>query len=274
MDEIIAQLKTLALAEAFPFIVKAAGALVLWFVGRTVINTFRRVLNLTLQKRQFDATLIRYIESLFSGALTILLLLGILGMMGFETTSFAALLAAAGIAIGTAWSGLLSNFAAGIFLLVLRPFRVGDEISAGGATGVVQEIGLFATTIDTSDSLRISVGNNRLFSDNIVNFSHHPHRKIVVKVPLVHGGDIQGLMKAFEERVALVPEVQAKPAPSVEVAEFTVHGPVLGIGVYCKPPQATAVQAGVAEAAAEILMAAGYIVPAPTAAPQAIAKVG
>jgi len=273
MDEIISQLKTLALAEAFPFILKAVGALLLWFVGRAVINTFRRVLNLTLQKRQFDVTLIRYIESLFAGSLTILLLLGILGMMGFETTSFAALLAAAGFAIGTAWSGLLSNFAAGIFLLVLRPFRVGDEISAGGATGIVQEIGLFATTIDTADNLRVSVGNGRLFGENIINFSHHPHRKIVVKVPLVHGGDIRGLMRALEERVALVPEVQASPAPGVDVAEFTVHGPVLGIGVFCKPTQATAVQAGVAEAAAEILMAAGYIVP-PQAVPQALTRVG
>ncbi|NTX07717.1 MULTISPECIES: mechanosensitive ion channel family protein [Myxococcus] len=271
MDAIIEQLKTLALAEAFPFLLKAVGALVLWFVGRAVINTFRRVLNITLQKRQFDATLIRYIESLFAGSLTILLLLGILGMMGFETTSFAALLAAAGIAIGTAWSGLLSNFAAGIFLLVLRPFRVGDEISAAGATGLVQEIGLFATTIDTSDNLRISVGNNRLFGDNIVNYSHHPHRKIVVKVPMMHGGDVHALMRALAERVALVPEVQAKPAPSVEVAEFSVLGPVLGIGVYCKPPQATAVQAGVAMAASEILMAAGYVVP-PQTANQVLAK--
>jgi small conductance mechanosensitive channel len=267
MDAIINQLKSLALTEALPFILKAMGALVLWFVGRTLISAFRRVLNLGLQKRQLDATLIRYIGSLFSGSLTILLLLAILGMMGVETTSFAALLAAAGIAIGTAWSGLLSNFAAGVFLLVLRPFRVGDEISAAGVTGMVQEIGLFATTLDTGDNLRISVGNNRLFGDNIVNFSHHPHRKIVVKVPLLHGGDVPGLMRAFTERVVLVPGIQQQPSPSVEVAEFTALGPVLAIGVYCKPTQASAVQAAVAQAIAEILLSAGYAAPAQTAPP-------
>jgi small conductance mechanosensitive channel len=273
MEAILNQLKSLALTEALPFILKAVGALVLWFVGRTVISGFRRVLNLGLQKRQLDATLIRYIESLFAGSLTILLLLAILGMMGVETTSFAALLAAAGIAIGTAWSGLLSNFAAGVFLLVLRPFRVGDEISAGGAAGIVQEIGLFATTIDTGDNLRISVGNNRLFGDNIVNFTHHSHRKVTVKVPLLHGVDVPTMIKALQERVAVVPGVQAQPAPGVEVVEFTALGPVLGVGAFCKPTQAGPTQAAIAQAVAEFLMASGYTVPQQTAQ-QFIAKAG
>jgi small conductance mechanosensitive channel len=267
MDAILTQIKSLALAEAVPFLLKAMGALVLWFVGRTVINGFRRVLNMALQRRQLDATLIRYVESLFAGSLTILLLLAILGMMGVETTSFAALLAAAGIAIGTAWSGLLSNFAAGIFLLVLRPFRVGDEISAAGVTGIVQEIGLFATTLDTGDNLRISVGNNRLFGDNIINFTHHPHRRLTVKVPLLHGGDVRLQARALQEMVEAVPGVLPQPAPAVGVAEFTVLGPVLAIGVSCKPTDAGAVTGAVMAAAAEFLVASGYSVPAPTAQP-------
>ncbi|MFP2930288.1 mechanosensitive ion channel family protein [Pyxidicoccus sp. 3LG] len=271
MDALVEQLKSLALTEAVPFLLKAIGALVLWFVGRMVINAFRRVLNLALSKRQLDATLIRYIESLFAGSLTLLLLLGILGMMGFETTSFAALLAAAGIAIGTAWSGLLSNFAAGIFLLVLRPFRVGDEIAAAGVSGLVQEIGLFATTIDTADNLRISVGNNRVFGDNIVNFTHHPHRRLTIKLPLLYGGDLQGLMLALRERVAVVPGVQQKPGASVGVAEFTVLGPVLAIGVSARPTEAGAVQGAVMLAVTEFLISAGYVVP-PQTASQVLAK--
>jgi len=273
MEALITQLKTLALTDALPFLLKAMGALVLWFIGRAVINGFRRVLNLTLQKRQFDATLIRYVESLFSGSLTILLLLGILGMMGFETTSFAALLAAAGIAIGTAWSGLLSNFAAGVFLLVLRPFRVGDEINAAGVSGIVQEIGLFATTIDTGDNLRISVGNNRLFSDNITNFSHHPHRKVVVKLPVTHGQDVHGLMEALKARVAELPGVLEKPAPTVDVAEFTVLGPVLAISAYASPTQAGPVTGAIALATEETLLASGYVVP-PLSLEKALAKAG
>ena len=197
MEDIIKQLQSLALTEALPYLLKLGGAFALWFVGRAVISAFQRVLSLALHKRKLDATLIRYVESLFSGILTILLLLGLLGLMGFETTSFAALLAAAGIAIGSAWAGLLGNFAAGIFLLVLRPFRVGDEINAGGVTGLVHEIGLFVTAVDTPDNLRIFVGNSRLFGDNIINYSHHPHRRLTIKVPVMHGSDVAAVRRAL-----------------------------------------------------------------------------
>ncbi|XXF77953.1 mechanosensitive ion channel family protein [Myxococcaceae bacterium GXIMD 01537] len=261
MEAILEQLKSLALTEALPFLLKLLGGIVIWFLGRTVISGFQRVLNMALQRRKLDATLIRYVESLFSGTLTILLLLAILGLMGVETTSFAALLAAAGIAIGTAWSGLLSNFAAGVFLLVLRPFRVGEEITAAGVTGVVQEIGLFATTLDTPDNLRISVGNNRLFEDNIINFSHHPHRRITVKVPLVHGSDVLGIMRAIQARAEGVPQVLAKPAVTIEVAEFAATGPVLGVQVWCVPSHGNQVTGDLALAIEEALMAGGYVVP-------------
>jgi small conductance mechanosensitive channel len=179
-----------------------------------------------------------------------------------ETTSFAALLAAAGIAIGSAWSGLLSNFAAGVFLLVLRPFRVGEEINGGGVTGAVQEIGLFVTTIDTPDNLRIFVGNSRLLGDNIINFHAHPHRRVVVKVPLLHGSDIHAVKRALEEVVAAAPGVLEKPAVSIEVAEFTVHGPVLAVQAWCEPRNGDQVQGAVGQAIHEALAAAGYAIPA------------
>ncbi|CAM4009351.1 mechanosensitive ion channel family protein [Corallococcus sp. ZKHCc1 1396] len=277
MDAIVAQLKSLALTEALPLLFKVIGALLVWFVGRTVIGGFRRVLDMGLQRRQLDATLIRYIGSLFSGVLTVVLMVGILGLMGVETTSFAALIAAAGIAIGAAWSGLLANFAAGVFLLVLRPFRVGEEISAGGVVGIVQEIGLFVTTLDTSDNVRIAVGNNQMFSDNIINYSHHAHRKMTVKVPLVHGVDARVLMQALTDRMPSVPGVQAKPAPQVEVAEFTLQGPVLGVCIFCKPTEFNDVQANVGEAVVEILQLANYGVPFPApavAVPPQLAKAG
>jgi small conductance mechanosensitive channel len=214
-----------------------------------------------MQKRKIDATLIRYVESLFSSALTILLGLALLGVMGIETTSFAALLAAAGIAIGSAWSGLLSNFAAGVFLLVLRPFRVGDEINSSSVTGLVQEIGLFVTAIDTPDNLRIFVGNARLLGDNIINYSHHPHRKLTIKLPLVHGCDVQAVKHALEARVAGVPEVLAQPAVSVEVEEFAVTGPVLAVQAWCKPAHASSVKDGMGHAIQEALTLAGYAPP-------------
>ena len=112
--------------------------------------------------RQFDVTLSRYLDTGTNVVLQLLVLIAVLGVLGVETTSFAALLAAAGIAIGAAWSGLLSNFAAGLFLLTFRPFKVGDEIAAAGLTGTVREIGLFVTAIDTPDHVLTFVGNNKL----------------------------------------------------------------------------------------------------------------
>ncbi|NBD14525.1 mechanosensitive ion channel family protein [Corallococcus sp. Z5C101001] len=276
MDEFVVQLKSLAMTEALPLLLKVIGALIVWFIGRTVIGGFRKVLDMGLQRRQLDATLIRYIGSLFTGTLTLMLVVGILGLMGVETTSFAALIAAAGIAIGAAWSGLLANFAAGVFLLVLRPFRVGEEIEAGGVVGYVQEIGLFVTTLDTTDNVRISVGNNQMFSDNIINYSHHPHRKMTVKVPLVHGADVKLLMQSLLERMPSVQGVQAKPVPQVEVAEFTLQGPVLAVCIFCKPTEFNDVQASVGEAIVETLTAHAYTVPgaAFAASPPPLAKAG
>src|SRR5439155_22708822 len=99
------------------------------------------------------------------------LIVAILGFFGVETTTFAALLAAGGVAIGVAWGGLLANFAAGAFLVFLRPFKMGDSVTAGGVTGTVESIGLFGTVINTPDNVHTIVGNNKVFADTIQNFS-------------------------------------------------------------------------------------------------------
>lgn len=112
-----------------------------------MIRLSLRLVDRSMIHQKIDATLVRYVDSILSVALQVALIVAILGFFGVETTTFAALIAAAGVAIGMAWSGLLANFAAGAFLVVLRPFKVGDVVSAGGVTGKVREIGLFVTTI-------------------------------------------------------------------------------------------------------------------------------
>ena len=136
-------------------------------IGSWIIKLVRSALSRFLHLRQFDATLASYLEASAGILLQVLLFIAVLGVLGIETTSFAALLAAAGLAVGAAWSGLLANFAAGIFLLVFRPFKVGDTIAAVGITGTVREIGLFVTSIVTADNVVTYVGNNRLFSENV-----------------------------------------------------------------------------------------------------------
>lgn len=139
-------------------------AIVLWFVGRWAIRIATRLLGKVVRRSgKVDPTLTDYLTSVVGVLLTILLILAILQIFGVQTTSFAALLAGLGLAIGTAWGGLLAHFAAGVFMQVLRPFKIGDVISAGGVTGTVKELGLFGTTIVTADNIVTIVGNNKIF---------------------------------------------------------------------------------------------------------------
>src|SRR6266481_848218 len=152
------------------FGLKVLGAIVLWIIGRKLIEFGRRMVVRSL-KYPFDQTVATYIGTAVSVTLNIALIIAILSLFGIETTSFAALLGGVGVAIGLAWSGLLGNLAAGVFLLILRPFKVGDFISAGGILGTVDEIGLFVTNFTTLDNVRTFVGNAKILGDNIQTFT-------------------------------------------------------------------------------------------------------
>src|SRR4029079_4944863 len=135
--------------------------------------------------------------------------------------------------IGVAWGGLLSNFAAGVFLVFLRPFKVGDAVSAGGATGTVDSIGLFGTVINTPDNVRTTVGNNKIFSDNIQNFSANPYRRVDLTVTINNEVDHRKAIQVLRKRLTSVPNVLAQPAPDVDVLQFTPAGPLLVVRPYC-----------------------------------------
>src|SRR5215469_10383934 len=167
------------------------GAIVLYIAGRWLISMVVHAVQRVLSRQKIEPTVMRFVGNTLSVVLNITLVVAILGYFGVQTTTFAALIAAAGLAIGTAWAGLLANFAAGAFLLVLRPFKVGDFISAGGITGTVHEIGLFVTTFDTPDNVRTFVGNNKIFSDTIQNFTTNPHRRVEFSAKISGAADPQ-----------------------------------------------------------------------------------
>jgi small conductance mechanosensitive channel len=169
-QDLLTQASVLVDRYVIPFGWKILGAIAVWILGAWLIKFLRAALGRTLLARKVDPTLARYSEAGANVLLELLLFVAVLSVLGIETTSFAALLAAFGIAVGAAWGGLLANFAAGMFLMVLRPFKVGDMISVAGVTGDVKEIGLFVTALDTVDNVRIFVGNNEIFSDTIFNF--------------------------------------------------------------------------------------------------------
>ena len=180
-----------------------------------------------------DVTLATYLDTGAGVVMRVLVLIAVLGVLGVETTSFAALMAAAGIAIGAAWSGLLANFAAGLFLLTFRPFKVGDIIAAAGITGTVREIGLFVTAIDTADYVRTYVGNNRLFSDNVQNFSANEFRRVDLTAQLPSGLDIEGTTGRMREALLTIPHVLRTPTPHVEILTFNPAGSTLAVRPFC-----------------------------------------
>jgi small conductance mechanosensitive channel len=212
---------------------KIAGALLLWLGGRWLIGFGIRLMSGALAKQRFDPTLSRYLQTGISVLLNIALIVAILGFFGVETTTFAALLAAGGVAIGVAWGGLLANFAAGAFLVFFRPFKVGDAVTAGGVTGTVEAIGLFGTTINTPDNVRTIVGNNKIFSDNIQNYSANPYRRVDLTATISNSVDHRQAIRLLKERLAQVPNVLAAPAPDVDILQFTPAGPLLCIRPYC-----------------------------------------
>ncbi|MGA4637317.1 mechanosensitive ion channel family protein [Pseudomonas solani] len=218
---------------ATSFGVKIIVAILFWVLGRWLIGFAVGLVQKSLERQRVDPTVLRYVGSFITVTLNVLLVVGILGYFGVQTTSLAALIAAVGLAIGMAWSGLLANLAAGGFIIVLRPFKVGDFISAGGVTGTVKEIGLFATAINTPDNVMTLVGNNKIFTDNIQNFTHNAYRRVDLKAQLSGAADHAAAVALLKARVAAIPNVLAEPPVEVEILEFNLVGPVLAVRPYC-----------------------------------------
>lgn len=230
---LLTKYQDIAMGYAAEFGVKILAAIAFWVIGRWLIGVVVRFVQGGLHRQNVDPTVLRYVGSAVTVLLNVLLVVGILGYFGIQTTTFAALLAAAGVAIGMAWSGLLANFAGGAFLIVLRPFKVGDMITAGGVTGVVHEVGLFATTVLTPDNIITVVGNNKIFSDNIQNYTSTPYRRVDLKAQLSGAADVPAAIAQLKENIAKIPNVVAEPAVDVEILEFQLVGPVLAVRPYC-----------------------------------------
>ncbi|MEZ4288335.1 MAG: mechanosensitive ion channel family protein [Polyangiales bacterium] len=216
-------------ASALPIGLQILGVIAAWIVGGWLINVAMRLVDKALASGNVDPTLRRYATSILSVLLKVVLVVAIAGFLGFDTTTFAALIAGAGLAIGTAWGGLLAHFAAGAFIVVLRPFKTGDFISAGGVVGTVEEIGMFVTTINTLDNVKTIVGNNKIFSDNIQNFTANPLRRVDLVAQLNHSVDYKKAIEVLKSRLAQIPNVSKEMPPQVDILEFNLAGPVLAV---------------------------------------------
>ena len=229
----INQIGQVALALLTTFGLKLLGAMLIWLIGQRLIDFGLRLIRRAFRNQFIEPTIVNYLLNIISVTLRVILIVSLLGFFGVETTSFAALLAAAGIAIGAAWGGLLANFAAGAFLIMFRPFKVGDFIKAAGVTGTVKEIGLFTTSIDMPDNVLTIIGNNKIFADNIQNYSANPYRRVDLVAQLHHNVDHNQAIYYLKAKISQIPNVLTNPAPDLEILEFNLAGPVLAVRPYC-----------------------------------------
>jgi len=257
-DLLMSFLTTTVLALA----IKVGGAVAFWVVGRWIIGSVITVAQASMGRNKVDATLTKYLGSIVTVALNIALVMGILGYLGIETTSFAAILAGAGLAIGAAWSGMLGNFAAGAFMLVLRPFKVGDFVQVAGIVGTVHELGLFGTTLITPDNVNTLVGNGAIFGDSILNYSARPTRRVELNAQLASGVDTVDAMERYRAAVVAIRNVVTDPAPEISVAEINLVGTVIAIRPYCNTDHYWQVYFDTNAAILQVAKEAGW--PAPT----------
>ncbi len=263
-EQDIARWQEIILQYAADLGVKILAAIAFWVIGRWLIGLVGQAIQSALERQKVDATVMRYLGTVVNVTLNILLVVGILGYFGIQTTTFAALFAAAGVAIGLAWSGLLSNFAAGVFLIVLRPIKVGDFVTVAGITGTVKEVGLFASAINTPDNIMTLVGNNKIFSDTIQNFSINPFRRVDLKAQLAGAADHAAAVALLKARVAAVANVLTEPPVDVEILEFNLVGPVLAVRPYCHNDHYWQVYFDTNKVIREALGSADFPAPTPT----------
>ena len=261
--EDILRWQDLALQYGSELGIKVLAAIAFWLIGRWLIHWVGRMVQGALGRQKVDATLMRYLGTVINVTLNILLVIGILGYFGIQTTTFAALFAAAGVAIGLAWSGLLANFAGGVFLIILRPLKVGDFVTVGGITGTVEEVGLFTTALNTPDNVLTLVGNSKILGDTIQNFSTNPYRRVDLKAQLSGAADHAAAMTLLKEKIALIPNVRSDPAVDVEILEFNLVGPVLAVRPYCHTDHYWQVYFDTNRTIREALGEAGFPAPMP-----------
>lgn len=245
------------------FAVSLATAVLIYVVGAWVAGLIRSAFVRSLNRRGTDQTVTTYIANILHGLILVLVIVTALGQLGIPTAQFAALIAAAGLAIGLALQGNLSNFASGFLLVFFRPFKRGDYLSAAGTEGTVEDIGIFTTTMTTLDNKKIVVPNSAITGGNITNFSANPNRAVIVSCTVAGTNSPEKVRSTLLGAVNGNPHVLAEPAPVVVLTELGENKYTMQLRVWCEPSQYWPVQFTLNEAAKNALDQAGVTGPLP-----------
>jgi small conductance mechanosensitive channel len=215
---------------------KVVAALVILLVGWVVARGFRAVIRRMLLKARIDATLVSFVSSLSYIVLLAFVLIAALGQLGVQTTSFVAIVGAAGLAVGLALQGSLANFAAGILMIVFKPFKAGDFVEGGGVSGVVEAVGIFATELKSPDNKKIIVPNAKMTGDNIVNYTAKEIRRVDIVAGVSYGDNLDKVRRVLEGVLASDARILKDPAPTIGVLELAESSVNFAVRPWVKTP--------------------------------------
>lgn len=242
---------------------KAVLAILVLIIGIRLIKIFAKILRKQLEKREMDETLIPFLSNLIAWVLKLALFISVAAMVGVETTSLVALLGTAGLAIGLALQGALSNFAGGILIIILRPYQTDDLVEVMGNFGFVEEIQIFHTIIYTPDSRKLIVPNGSISNDKIVNYTALGKIRLDCGIGISYDSDIKQARNVIIEEVSKNPRVFKDPAPLVWVNELADSSVNLFVRVWCKPEDYLNMNFEILEASKKALDANGISIPFP-----------
>lgn len=202
------------------FLISALAALVILIIGLWLAKKIKNIFANVLTKKEVDSTLVGFFSSLLYGAIAVFVVIAAIGQLGVQTTSFAAVIAAAGLAIGLALQGSLSNFASGVLLILFKPFVAGNVIKAGGEVGSVVEVGLLTTEMKTPDNVKIIMPNSAIMGGAITNISAHSTRRVDMVVGVGYGDDLNQAKQIMEDLLAADERVLKDPAVTIAVSNL------------------------------------------------------
>ncbi|MBZ0112289.1 MAG: mechanosensitive ion channel [Thermoanaerobaculia bacterium] len=212
---------------------RVVGAIGVLVIGRVIAGLIRRAVRKALNKANVEPTLIPFLAGLVYNLTLAFVLISVLRLFGLETTSLVAVLGAAGLAVGLALQGTLSNFASGVMLLLFRPFKVGDFVETGGVTGKVVELGLFTTTLASPGNVRVTVPNSKVWGETISNFNGFPTRRVDLVVGVSYDDDLSVVTETIRKVLAADSRVLSEPEPQVEVSEMGASSVDLVVRPWC-----------------------------------------
>ena len=248
---------------AFGYGLKILGAIAIWIIGSWVIKKLLKTTRKLMSKRDYDESLQEFLLNLLVWTLKIVLIVVVLGTAGLETTSFAAILAAAGLAIGLALQGALGNFAGGVLIMIFKPIKIGDLIEAQGEIGVVKEIEIFTTKLIGLSNKEIIIPNGSLSNGNIINYTTEGTRRVDLTIGVSYDADIKETKNILMQVLTAHPKVLKSPEPTVNVSELADSSVNFAVRPWCNAEHYWDVYFDITENVKEALDAAGIEIPYP-----------